>query len=184
MIFLAASVAGALVFVQAFSSFALQVSSSFSSALYGTLISLNGLLVVLLELPISSLTQRRRPRRAMALGLALLGLGFGITGFAASPAILALAVVVWTLGEIAYLPVAGAYVADVAPDHMRGRYQGAWGATFGVAYVLGPALGTAFYSVSPLGLWMSCIALGGLAAILVLTGPAANRDWTNEGLRD
>ncbi len=184
LIFLAASVAGALVMVQAFSSFALQVSSRFSSALYGMLISLNGLLVVFLELPIASWTQRRRPRRAMALGFLLLGLGFGITGFAGSPAVLALAVVIWTLGEIAYLPVAGAYVADVAPDHMRGRYQGAWGSSFGVAFVLGPALGTAFYSVSPLGLWLSCIALGGLAAILVLSGPEANRDWTNGVLRD
>ncbi len=184
LIFLAASVAGALVMVQAFSSFALQVSSRFSSALYGMLISLNGLLVVFLELPIASWTQRRRPRRAMALGFLLLGLGFGITGFAGSPAVLALAVVIWTLGEIAYLPVAGAYVADVAPDHMRGRYQGAWGSTFGVAFVLGPALGTAFYSVNPLGLWLSCIALGGLAAILVLSGPEANRDWTNGVLRD
>jgi MFS family permease len=119
LIFLAASVAGALVLVQAFSSFALQVSSRFSGALYGGLISLNGLLVVLLELPIVSWTQRRHPRRAMALGLVLLGLGFGITGFAGSPALLVLAVVVWTLGEIAYLPVAGAYVADVAGAAIR-----------------------------------------------------------------
>lgn len=183
-IFLAASALGGLILVQAFSSFALQVSSRFGNAQFGTLISLNGALIVFLELPIASWTQRQRPRRVMALGLLLLGLGFGITLFAGPPAVLALAVIVWTLGEIAFMPVAGAYVADVAPDHMRGRYQGAWGSTFGIAFVLGPTLGLTFYSVSPVGLWLSCIVLGGVAATLVLTGPEARRDWTNDAARD
>ena len=183
-IFLAASALGGLILVQAFSSFALQVSSRFGNAQFGTLISLNGALIVFLELPIASWTQRQRPRRVMALGLLLLGLGFGITLFAGPPAVLALAVIVWTLGEIAFMPVAGAYVADVAPDHMRGRYQGAWGSTFGIAFVMGPTLGLTFYSVSPTALWLSCIVLGGVAAILVLTGPEARRDWTNDAARD
>lgn len=184
LIFLAASAAGGLILVQAFSSFALHVSTRFGSALFGTLISLNGALIVLLELPIASWTQRQRPRRVMALGLLLLGTGFGVTLFAGPPAVLALAVVIWTFGEIAYMPVAGAYVADVAPDHMRGRYQGAWGSTFGVAFVLGPTLGLASYSVSPVGLWLSCIVLGGLAALLVLSGPDARRYWTKDGVAD
>jgi MFS family permease len=184
LVFLIASAAGALILVQAFSSFALQVSSLFDSALYGTLISLNGALIVFIELPIASWTQRQRPRRVMALGLLLLGTGFGVTLFAGPAVVLALAVVIWTLGEIAFMPVAAAYVADVAPDHMRGRYQGAWGSTFGIAFALGPALGTAFYSVSPVGLWLSCTLLGGLAALLVLTGPEAQRNWTNSAESD
>jgi MFS family permease len=43
---------------------------------------------------------------------------------------LALTVLIWTLGEIIYAPVASAYVADIAPEHLRGRYQGAWGLTW------------------------------------------------------
>ncbi len=35
---------------------------------------------------------------------------------------------IWTLGEIIYAPVASAYVADIAPEHLRGRYQGVRGA--------------------------------------------------------
>jgi dipeptide/tripeptide permease len=35
-------------------------------------------------------------------------------------------VLIWTLGEIIYAPVASACVADIAPKHLRGRYQGAW----------------------------------------------------------
>jgi MFS family permease len=170
LLFLLATVAGAMVLVQAFTTFAVQVSGRFSSAVYGSLISLNGLLIVLLELPIASITQRLPSRPVMAVGLLLLGLGFGLTGLAVTVPLLALAVVVWTLGEISFMPVAGAYVADVAPVQLRGRYQGAWGSSFGVAFVLGPAIGTAVYSVSPSLLWAGCVAMGTLAATLVLGG--------------
>jgi MFS family permease len=170
LLFLLATVAGAMVLVQAFTTFAMQVSARFSSAAYGSLISLNGLLIVLFELPIASITQRLPSRPVMAVGLLLLGLGFGLTGLAVTIPLLALAVVVWTLGEISFMPVAGAYVADVAPVRLRGRYQGAWGSSFGVAFVLGPAIGTAVYSVGPPLLWSGCVAMGALAATLVLGG--------------
>lgn len=175
LVFLLATVAGAMVLVQALTTFAVQVSAKISSVAYGSLISLNGLLVVLLELPITSITQRLPPRPVMAVGLLVLGAGFGLTGLATTLPLFALAVVVWTLGEISFMPVAGAYVADVAPRHLRGRYQGAWGLSFGVAFVLGPALGAAVYSVSPGFLWSGCIALGALAALLVLGGPARRK---------
>ncbi len=175
LVFLAASTVGVIVLVQAFSSFALQVTDRYSGAVFGSLISLNGLLIVFLELPIASVTQRLRPRRVMAVGFLLLGAGFGLVSVAVSIPLLAAAVVVWTLGEITYMPVAGAYVADVAPVHMRGRYQGAWGMTFGIAFVVGPALGTAVYAFNPTVLWLSCIVLGGLAALLVLQGPGSSR---------
>ncbi|HSG80985.1 MAG TPA: MFS transporter [Gemmatimonadota bacterium] len=171
LVFLAGSTLGILVLVQAFSSFALQVTDLFSSAVFGALISMNGLLIVFFELPIASVTQRRPPHRVMALGLLLMGLGFGLTAVAVAIPILVVVVVVWTLGEIIFMPVAGAYVADSAPVHLRGRYQGAWSLSFGVAFVLGPTLGTALYSVGPAALWLSCIAVGGTAALLVLRAP-------------
>ena len=40
----------------------------------------------------------------------------------------AVAIAIWTLGEIAHLPTANAVVADMAPTKLRGRYRGctAW----------------------------------------------------------
>lgn len=175
VIFLLASIGGALVLTQGFSTFSLQVSLRASGAVYGMLISLNALLVVLLELPIASVTQRLRPRPVMAVGLVLLGLGFGFTGLAVTIPLLVLAVAIWTLGEIVYMPVAGAYVADVSPIDMRGRYQGAWGLSFGVALVVGPSLGTVVFSYRPELLWLGCLLVGALAATLVLAGPEAGR---------
>jgi len=59
LLFLLASLLITFVYFQSQSTFALQVHTrGLSNALYGTLISLNGLLVVFLELPISTLIQR------------------------------------------------------------------------------------------------------------------------------
>jgi MFS family permease len=82
---------------------------------------------------------------------------------------LAATVVVWSLGEIVSAPVASAYVADISPPHMRGRYAGAFGMTFGLALIFGPASGTAIYAASPDALWGGCVVLCALAATLMLS---------------
>jgi MFS family permease len=172
LFFLLAMTAISFVYFQVHSTFALQIKAhGFSTAIYGALISLNALIVTLLELPFTSVTQRLRPRPVMALGFLLIGVGFGLTAVADTVPLLAFTVLIWTLGEIVNAPVAGAYVADLAPRHMRGRYQGAFGMTLGLGHVLGPWLGTALFAWSPGGLWTTCLVLGVLAALLVLAGP-------------
>jgi MFS family permease len=170
-LFLVASLFGAFVYFQQQGALPLHVlDQGLSYAAFGALISLNGLVVVLLELPLAAVTQRYPRQPVIALGLLLEGFGFALTAWAVDAPLLALTVVIWTLGEIVSAPVAQAYVADLAPPHLRGRYQGAWGLTFGLALVLAPVLGTAAYAVSPTGLWLACGALGALAAALVLVG--------------
>ncbi|MGA7307211.1 MAG: MFS transporter, partial [Rhodothermales bacterium] len=169
VLFLVASLLGSLVYMQCNSTFALQIKAyGFSDVVYGALISLNGLLVLFLELPITSLTQRPKAYSTMMLGLVMVGLGFFTTAYAITIWLLAFAVVLWTLGEIIFAPVASAFVADSAPDHLRGRYQGAWGVTYGLGLVLGPTLGTFIFSRNPTALWASCLLVSCAAAALLL----------------
>jgi MFS family permease len=169
LFFLISSVLGAFVYFQSQTTFPLHVKASgLSDADYGLLISLNGLAIVLLELPLVAITRRFPYRPVLALGSVLVGLGFALNAVANDMPELAFAVLVWTLGEIIYAPVASAYVADIAPEHLRGRYQGAWGLTWGLAFVLAPALGAAIFAWSPDGLWLTCGLLGLLAALLLL----------------
>jgi dipeptide/tripeptide permease len=79
-------------------------------------------------------------------------------------------VLIWTIGEIVYAPVASAYVADIAPVHLRGRYQGAWGLMWGLAFMLGPGLGAAFFAWNGDAFWLFCGVLGVLSAGLLLAG--------------
>jgi MFS family permease len=170
-LFLLASLASAFVYFQQQAALPLHVADAgLSYAVFGALLSLNGLVVVLLELPLTALTQRLPARPVMAAGLFLEAAGFALTAVAFDVPLLAVTVVIWTLGEIAFSPVASAYVADIAPERLRGRYQGAWGLTFGLALIAAPVLGTALYARSPTALWLACGGLGTLGGLLVLAG--------------
>ncbi|MDB6023552.1 MAG: Major facilitator transporter, partial [Pedosphaera sp.] len=141
---LVASLAISLVFLQMGSTFSLQVTGlGFSPTTYGLLIGFNGLLVVLCELPITTVTQRFPPRRMMALGYALIGTGFALNAFSRTVPAMACVIFVFTLGEMISIPVSAAYVADLAPVQFRGRYTGAAGFTSALALICGPGLGMA-----------------------------------------
>ena len=142
-----------------------------SNTEYGALISLNGLLIVFLELPISQYTQRKPARPIIAIGLLFVGVGFGLTALAHTGPALAATVVVWTMGEMVNAPVAQAYIAGLAPPRLRGRYQGVWSFSFAFAFLVAPSGGTALYAWSPNALWITCAVLGAVAAALVMTLP-------------
>ncbi len=162
---LLSSLAIGLVFVQVFSTMSLQIThSGFSPSVYGLIISLNGVLVVLGELPLTTVTRRFEPRKMMALGYLLIGAGFASNLLARSLPLLVLTVVLFTLGEMISLPLSGAYVADLAPAHQRGLYMGAYGLVWAVAFIAGPSVGLALFSQSPTLLWSLCGGLGLLAA--------------------
>ena len=108
----------------------------------------------------------------IALGWLLTGVGFALTGFAETAIAFALTVAIWTLGEIVSSPVEGAYVADLAPERLRGRYMGAWSFAWGIGLVAGPLLGTALYAWRPGALWLTCLVLGVVGACLVLSAAA------------
>jgi MFS family permease len=168
VLFLVASILAAFVYFQSGSAFPLHIrAAGLSRAVYGTLISLNGLLIVLVELPLVRITRRYPPRRMIAVGILLTGIGFGLTAVAFSVPALALSVVVWTFGEMIAAPVSNAYVAELAPPHLRGRYQGVYVLTFSVALVLAPTIGTTLFAWSPTGLWAICAGLGVVSALVV-----------------
>lgn len=166
-----ASLAIALVFFQMSSTFGLHVTGvGLSSATYGALLSLNGVLVVCFELGLTSFTQRFPARRTMAAGYILIGGGFAMNALAHSAPAFAVAMAIFTLGEMVAMPVSAAYLADLAPAQLRGRYMGLLGLTWALALSCGPALGMMLYRQSPSLLWWTCGGLGLLAAAIISSG--------------
>src|SRR5438445_3569192 len=161
-----------LVFVQVFSSMSLEITrSGFSPAVYGLLISLNGVLIVLFEVPLTIITKRFPARRVMAIGFLLIGAWFSSNALLRTIPLLLLTTTIFTLGEMIAMPVSAAYVADLAPAHQRGLYMGTYGLTWSLAFVCGPSLGMLLFSVSRIGLWTPCGALGLLASGIIMIEP-------------
>lgn len=169
---LLACLAVGLVFVQAFSTMSLEITrQGFSAGVYGLAISLNGVLVVLCELPLTTITRRFPPRRVMALGYLLIGAGFASNAAPRTVLLLVCTTALFTLGEMISMPVSGAYVADLAPPDKRGLYMGAYGMVWAVAFVCGPSLGLVLFSFNHIALWTVCGFLGLLAASIIIAGP-------------
>jgi MFS family permease len=168
----------ALVFLQISSTFSLQVThSGFPAATYGLILSLNGVLVVFCELPLTSLTRRFPSRAVMAAGYLLIGAGFSLNAFAHSLAALVASVVIFTFGEMLAMPVSSAYIADLAPAHLRGRYMGVYALTWSAALVIAPQWGLRLFGVSPAALWLTCGALAALAAAIIFPHSRVGADY-------
>jgi MFS family permease len=169
--FVVLSVLALLIFMQHVAALPIEMSSrGVSRAWLGFVLGLNGMVIVLVQPFLAPALGRVNRSRVLTAGSCLLGLGFGINAVAAGPALFALGVVVWTVGEILMLPTANAVVADIALPHMRGRYQGAYGLSFGLAGFGAPLIGTAVLQhFGSRALWLGCLALG----LLVAGGHAA-----------
>ena len=174
LLYLAVMFAATFVYTQTTATLPLHVRDvHLSNSFYGLLLGVNAVMVVAIELPLIKVTGRRRPGRVLFVGILALTLGVGLTGIADSRAALLVTVVIWTFGEMIYTPVATTYPGLLAPEHLRGRYQGAEGIAVTLAQTAGPALGGLVYSVSPAASWLACglVGLAGAAIILPSKDP-------------
>ncbi|BAJ29263.1 MULTISPECIES: MFS transporter [Kitasatospora] len=137
-----------------------------STTEFGLVISLNGALIVLLQLPLTRLMENRDRTALLVAGALLTGWGFGLTALAGSSAALyALAVAVWTVGEIVTAPTMMALVAEHSPARARGRYQGVYSLSWSLASFAGPLGGGLLLQYAgSWALWGGCAAAGTLAA--------------------
>ncbi|MEU1198769.1 MFS transporter [Streptomyces sp. NPDC005813] len=130
---------------------------------YGSVIALNGLLVVILQIPLTRLTAGRGRVALLTAGTLLMGWGFGLTALARTVIAYAGTVAVWTAGEILYAPASMSFVASLSPTHARGRYDGVYAVAWATATALGPVLGgAALDRWGSAATWEACAVIGSL----------------------
>ena len=145
----------------------------------GLAFAANTVVIVAVQLVVlQRIEGRRRTRVITVMGALwsvawlLLGLSGVVTGTVGATLLVAACASMFGLGETLLQPTVPALVNDLAPDHLRGRYNAVSSAAFQLAAVVGPvvagglvghALGTAYVALLVLG----SLAVGAFAVLVV-----------------
>jgi MFS family permease len=177
-IFLLGSVLVGIVFFQHESALPLYLVQylHMSPTFYGTLFTINTLLIVALEVPLNSATLGWPNTWSLVIGSLLFAIGFGALAFVTSVRGVTAMVIVWTFGEMMLFPAMAAHLGEIAPTSLRGTYMGAYSMSLSIALTLGPWLGTQLLATTgPAGVWSIMFALGVLAAVLMVYAAPPHR---------
>ncbi|WP_436847889.1 MDR family MFS transporter [Streptomyces coeruleorubidus] len=140
--------------------------AGFTPAEYGMAIAVNGVMIVVLQIPVTRFIEHRDPRRLLVISSLLAGYGFGLTAFAGSVGVIALTVCVWTLAEIVNAPTQTGLVVRLSPLHGRGRYQGMYTMSWSVAGLVAPLMsGFVIDRFGAEWLWGLCAVVGTVAGL-------------------
>ncbi|MET9160242.1 MFS transporter [Streptomyces parvulus] len=139
--------------------------AGFTPADFGMAIAVNGILIVVLQIPVTRFIEHRDPRPLLVASSLLAGYGFGLTAFAGSVGVFALTVCVWTLAEMVNAPTQTGLVVRFSPVHGRGRYQGMYTMSWAVAALVAPLMsGFVIDHWGAEWLWGICAVVGMVAA--------------------
>jgi MFS family permease len=160
-----------------------QLSSTFSvfcvkdmgipEAGVGYMYALNGIIVVLLQFPMTRLISHYRMPLVLSAGSLLYALGYFLVGLTDIGWVLLITVIIITLGENTVSPSSTAMVASLSPEDEKGRYMGVYGIFFYFGWSLGPTVGGVLYDLlhgSPFALWsaVASIAMVSVIGFLIL----------------
>lgn len=136
----------------------------------GLVLGLNGVMICLLEMPLTAFTRHLPVRGMIALGYVLMGGSFLFLIGAASIEMFLCCMVIFTLGEMFSFSRQQAYAASLADDDMRGRYSGFTSFAWGMGGILSSAAGLQLFGWNPALNWCLTAILGIAAALTLLLG--------------
>ncbi len=132
----------------------------------GLVFFVNSLVIVLAQLPVTRLVEGRRRMAMLALmtgfwaaaWLLVFGAGVWLSGLAAG-ALIVVAGAVFAIGECLQGPTQQPLIAQLAPDHLRGRYMALSTNSWSIGWIIGPVVGAFVLQKEPLALWPAAAAL-------------------------
>lgn len=129
--------------------------------LYGWIPTVNGLMCVFIQYPVTRITRRYRTLPVLAVGMLIYAIGAGSVALMTSFWGFLLSMVILTFGELTLVPTASKYVADLAPADLRGRYMSIHWLGWGLARTLSPIIGGFLNdNIAPQAIWIGGLLIG------------------------
>ncbi|WP_281239547.1 MDR family MFS transporter [Flavobacterium praedii] len=167
----------AMVFFQIFTTLPLYHHEKFGLSEFqtGLLLSVNGLLVFLLEMPIVSRLERKKANKIKNIGYGSLCIaaGYYILLFDSWVGILVISIVLLTLGEIFSFPFANAVAINRAPKGQEGQYMGLYTMSFSLAHIASSKTGLEI--IAHFGYFVNWFIMGSLGILALLCGIWLNK---------
>ncbi|MGV3466133.1 MAG: MDR family MFS transporter [Heyndrickxia sp.] len=118
------------------------LSSTLRNGVYvfSVLLTMNAVMVVFLQMPVSHFVKRFKPMQVMIVGAFFMALGLLLCSFINGWVTAILSMIFLTFGEILIFPSNSLMIDQLAPDHLRGTYFGA-GQFRKIGNFLGPVFG-------------------------------------------
>lgn len=162
LVYLIAALFGSLVYAQTQSTLPLEVSAEGINIFWYTLaVSVNGLIVIVCELPLTKFSQHWRYRVTVGLSYGLIAMGIALYGLPLGPAVIICGTVGWTMGEIIGGPAVFSYPAVASPLRLRGQYIGSFQFMWALGAAVGPVIGGILLGRIGHSVWpvMACFAV-------------------------
>ena len=144
-VFLFISFTSALLFFQIFTTLPLYHHEQFGLSEFqtGLLISLNGILIFMFEMPFVSFFERKQVNKMKIIfwGAFLMSISFYLLLFNAWAGILVITLIIVTFGEIFSFPFSNAFAMGRAPRGQEGRYMALYTMSFSLAHIVSSKLG-------------------------------------------
>jgi MFS family permease len=140
----------------------------FSTAQYGLLLTLNGLIVIFFQYPMTLAIRQIAKSRALILGSLLYVFGYLSFGWITQFGWALGAMAIVTAGEIIHSPVTLSVIGELAPQDQRGRYMGFYGLSETIGISMGPLVGGLLLDAFPSDLrfvWAPISSIALIAAI-------------------
>ncbi|RUT45511.1 MFS transporter [Paenibacillus anaericanus] len=136
-----------------------------NSEIFGWMLGLNGLMFVLLVIPVTKWFEHWSDRNVFILSSVLFGLGMFLIGLTTNIWLLFIFTFIFTIGELSRSPVTQSFVSDYAPEHARGQYMGASNLQYSIGRFFAPL--TIFLSS-----WLGPIEVFGFIFLVTLISAA------------
>jgi predicted MFS family arabinose efflux permease len=168
LVFLGLILLTSVVFFQIHATYPLYLTEHYgmTKPMIGLIYAVNTVVIVVVEMVLLNYFRRWSMISIIGWGAFFSCLGFGMLPFGRSVAHCVFSMLVITLGEMLWMPLASGWIAHRSDRGNRGLYMGWYAMQFSIAAIIAPALGGAVYQYDRDLMWYISTGL----AVLVLAG--------------